>query len=372
MRFILLSWRSSHQFTLVGIAVLLWIALSGMASAAQREDSACQGCHTTEGLSTLLPSGEVLALTVDVEEIRTSLHGAMKCTECHTNIQGYPHPKITAYDRRGFQMERYRQCQTCHPDQYKQALDSNHARVLAAGNRDAAICVDCHSSHAVTKPNEPRQKISAKCGMCHRVTYAQYLKSAHGRALLEIGNSDVPVCTDCHGAHRQEDPTTMAFRLKSPKICARCHRNAAMMRKYNISPDVFDTYVADFHGLTVTLFEKEHSGQQTNEAVCTDCHGIHDIQKASDANSTVVKKNLLTTCRRCHPDATANFPDSWVGHFAPTRDRFPLVYYVNLFYRILIPFTIGGMVLFVIIDAGGRIIRRFRKDRVSGTEGPKA
>jgi predicted CXXCH cytochrome family protein len=372
MRFVLISRWSFRWFNKACIAGLMVITLDGVANAARREDAACIGCHTTQGLSTRLPSGEPLPLTVDVEAFESSVHTALRCTNCHTNIQRYPHPKITAYDHRGFQMERYQQCQTCHPDQYRQALDSNHARILAAGNRNGAICVDCHSSHAVTRPNQPRQKISTNCGKCHRVTYAQYLTSAHGKALLEVSNPDVPVCTDCHGAHRQDDPTTMAFRLKSPQICARCHRNRVMMRKYNLSPDVFDTYVADFHGLTVTLFEKEHTGQQTNEAVCTDCHGVHDIRRASDANSKVVKENLLATCRRCHPNAAVSFPDSWVGHFPPTRNRFPLVYYVNLFYRILIPVTIGGMLLFVMIDAGGRIIRRFRKDRTGRTEDSKA
>ena len=372
MRFVLTSRRSFRWFHLACLNGLLGIALTGSAIAAGSEDAACIGCHTTEGLGTKLRSGELLPLTVDVKAFKASVHAALRCTDCHTNIREYPHPKITAYDHRGFQIERYQQCQICHPDQYKLALDSNHARILAAGNRNGAICVDCHDSHAVGKPKEPRQKISTSCGKCHQVTYAQYLTSAHGRALLEISNPDVPVCTDCHGAHRQDDPTTMAFRLKSPKTCAGCHSNAAMMRKYNISSDVFDTYVADFHGLTVTLFEKEHLGQQTNEAVCTDCHGIHDMQKASGANAAVIKENLLATCRRCHPDATANFPDSWVGHFAPSRDRFPLVYYVNLFYRILIPVTIGGMVLFVMLDAGGRVVRRLRRSRVSGTEGPKA
>jgi hypothetical protein len=136
-----------------------------------------------------------------------------------------------------------------------------------------------------------------------------------------------------------------------------------MMRKYNITPNVFNTYVADFHGLTVTLFKKQQPDQRINTAVCTDCHGIHDMQEVTAANSSVVKENLLTTCRKCHPDATASFPDSWVGHFLPSRDRYPLVYYVTLFYRYLIPITIGGMILFVLIDAGGRIVRRTRKNR---------
>ena len=57
------------------------------------------------------------------------------------------------------------------------------------------------------------------------------------------------------------------------------------MQKYGISTEVFNTYVADFHGTTVTLFERQHPDQPTNKAVCTDCHGVHDIQ-ARDATRT--------------------------------------------------------------------------------------
>ena len=128
----------------------------------------------------------------------------------------------------------------------------------------------------------------------------------------------MPVCTDCHGSHSQDDPTTAAFRLKSPDVCGKCHADAALMKKYGISTDVFNTYVADFHGTTVTLFEKQHPDQTTNKAVCTDCHGVHDIMSVTAADATVVKENLLTTCRRCHPDATANFPGQ-LGRPFPTQ-----------------------------------------------------
>jgi hypothetical protein len=133
------------------------------------------------------------------------------------------------------------------------------------------------------------------------------------------------------------------------------------MRKYGITSEVFNTYVADFHGLTATLFEKQHPDQRINTALCTDCHGVHDILKVTDANSSVIKQNLLGTCRKCHPQATLNFPDSWLGHYPPTKDRHALVYWVNVFYRFLIPIAVGGMILFVLIDAGSRMIRRFRK-----------
>ena len=350
-------------FIALGFACLLLAAFAADASAAQGDNSTCLGCHSSPGLNIKLPNGDVLPLTMDPTIYNASVHGAagLQCTACHTNITGYPHPKVTAKDRRDFQMERYQQCQSCHADQYKASLDSNHARALAAGNRQAAICTDCHGAHDIQKPNQPRQKISASCQKCHSTIYEKYTASVHGAALMDTSNPDVPVCTDCHGAHSQDDPTTAAFRLKSPDICGKCHGNAALMEKYSISTDVFNTYVADFHGTTVTLFEKQHPDQPTNKAVCTDCHGVHDIAKVTDTDASVVKANLLVTCQRCHPDATPNFPDSWVGHFQPNRDRFPIVYYVNLFYKFLIPAVIGAMALFVLVDAIHRIIRRFQR-----------
>jgi hypothetical protein len=182
----------------------------------------------------------------------------------------------------------------------------------------------------------------------------------HGAALLGEDNPDVPICTDCHGVHDIGDPTTVAFRLKSPQMCGDCHADSAMMQKYGISTDVFDTYVADFHGTTVELFEKQHPDQETNKAVCYDCHGVHNILPTTDEHSQVIKQNLLTTCQKCHPDATDNFPDSWTSHFKPSLENNTLVYLVDLFYAILIPFTVGAMVLFIGTDVFRRVWNRIR------------
>jgi hypothetical protein len=133
------------------------------------------------------------------------------------------------------------------------------------------------------------------------------------------------------------------------------------MAKYGISTNVLNTYVADFHGTTVTLFEKQSPDQPTNKAVCYDCHGIHNIKVVTDPEATVVKENLLMTCRQCHPDATANFPASWVGHYRAGPTRHPLVYYVQLFYRIFIPGLIGFFVVFIALDMGRRVAGRAQR-----------
>lgn len=80
--------------------------------------------------------------------------------------------------------------------------------------------------------------------------------------------------------------------------------------------------------------------------------------KVDDPESRVIKNNLLTTCQKCHPDADENFPSSWLSHYKPSPENNPAVFYVDLFYKILIPGVIGGMVLFVASDGIRRLIER--------------
>jgi predicted CXXCH cytochrome family protein len=357
--------RLTRVHVLIALVLVgLWLIASPSHTNAQSPDNtSCLACHSKSGQTATLSGGEVLPVSVDPAVYGASIHGqkGVQCVSCHPNITGFPHPKVTAADRRGYQLEMYTVCKSCHQDQFQQTLDSNHARALLAGNTNAAVCTDCHGAHDVSDPKQPRAKMSQVCANCHSAIYGQYAKSVHGTALTENSNPDVAVCTDCHGVHQQADPTTAAFRLNSPEVCGGCHANQTLMRKYNISTDVFNTYVSDFHGTTVMLFDKQSPNQPSNKAVCTDCHGVHDIKPVNDQTATVVKQNLLKTCQKCHPDASANFPDSWVGHFPPSPTVYPLVYYVGLFYKVIIPAVIGGMLLFVLLDGFRRILDRVQR-----------
>ncbi len=331
---------------------------------AQAENQLCLSCHSNKDLSVKLPSGEMLSLYTDVDAFNKSVHGkqGQRCTACHTNISGYPHPPIAAKDVRDFSLQMYTLCRQCHNEEYKRTLDSAHATELAAGNRNAPVCTDCHTAHYASKPNEPRAHISHTCQKCHSTIYDQYKESVHGAALLAESNPDVPTCEECHGVHNIGDPRTNAFRLKSPEICAKCHTDKTRMKRYNISTNVMNSYVADFHGTTVELFEKQSPNAPTNKAVCYDCHGIHNIKSIKDPKSTVYKENLLKTCQQCHPDATINFPASWLSHYDASPEKYPMMYYINLFYAILIPATIGAMIAFIALDISRRVLNRFQKN----------
>lgn len=320
-------------------------------SNAPSPENNCLSCHGQHDLKMALPSGEILPLYIDAKAFTASIHGnKLLCTDCHTSISGYPHPKREISSRREYSIAQYELCRKCHFDNYTKTLDSIHYKVLSSGGLKAPLCTDCHGAHYVTLPSQPRAKISRTCAKCHQEIYQKYAASVHGRALIEEDNHDVPVCTDCHTAHTIADPRTAAFRLRSVELCSSCHSNKKLMQKYGISTNVVKSYLNDFHGREVALIGEQGKDIWPREAVCTDCHGVHDIQKVNNPDSPVIKANLLNTCRKCHPDATANFPGAWLSHYEPSINKAPLVFFARWFYRILIPFILAGLIVHILID----------------------
>lgn len=340
----------------------------------QIDNDACFFCHSREEFSVQLGSGETLRLTINPAAYEKSTHGSngVTCVTCHSDIESFPHPERTTETLREVKLKYYTSCQECHQEQFDMTLDSVHQRALAGGNNDAAVCADCHNPHTQQRLTNDsgelldyaRLHIPETCAQCHSVIYDTYKKSVHGSALTQAGNLDVPTCIDCHGVHNIQSPNTATFRNSTPFLCAQCHTNNALMHKYDLSTAVLDTYVADFHGTTVVLFEKSFPEQETNKPVCTDCHGVHDIVRADDPNKGLhTRENLLVRCQACHPDATANFPDSWMSHYIPSTEKYPIVYYVNLFYKFFIPAVLGPMIILVVMDFGRATINRFKKPK---------
>jgi predicted CXXCH cytochrome family protein len=343
--------------------VLLWVTLSLFSAPAwagiPAEQDDCLGCHGADPQMTMdLASGEKLGVYLDVAVFGKSVHGEMlRCNDCHTEKTGYPHDSKPFATRRDLAIAYYEGCKSCHFANYTKTLDGVHYAVMAKGNRKAAVCTDCHGSHDIQRAAEPRGSISRGCARCHGPVYAVYKASVHGRG-AEAGNPDVPVCTDCHRAHDIVDPRNGALAARTPEICGRCHTNQKMMEKYALSTQVVDTYLRDFHGMSATLQRDKKIDRKSFAAVCTDCHGVHDIQKSSDPSSHTIQANLVQTCRKCHGDATANFPKSWLSHYEPTPHKASLVWAVQLFYKLIIPFMVGGLVLQIALHLWRVVVNR--------------
>ena len=339
-------------------AALLMVPHDGTAQPPPVDNQTCLACHADPGLALKTTSGEDVSLQVQEGALAGSVHAKLACAECHTAMAEVPHPERTFTSRRALTLALDEQCRRCHFANYTKTLDSVHQQAVARGDNTAPVCVDCHGSHTVGKAATPRTRISATCAKCHEGVATAYSASVHGRALAQ-GNADVPVCTDCHRAHDAAGPRQQAWELRTPELCGSCHANEAVMKKYGLSTKVLSTYLSDFHGKTSAL--REHQGVTPTGGVvarCTDCHGVHDIEHVSDPKSPVIKANLVKTCRQCHADASANFPDAWLSHYEPSLHKAPLVYGVKVAYAVIIPFMIGGLGLQILLHLWRLMVNR--------------
>ena len=338
----------------------------------------CLMCHSNPDFKGSAQNGDLISLFVPSGEYQQSVHGqaGLECVACHISISQYPHHEqqqinclechdqnggkpnsfatirvqLLYPDKRSMILKINEACRTCHVKEFEVAGDSAHVKVLNSGNTEAPVCVDCHGGHEISDPANPRPKISHTCSKCHQSVYSSFRSSVHGAALEAESNPDVPTCINCHGVHSVRGPRDPHFRNDSIATCGGCHSNKALMAKYGISTAVFDTYLNDFHGRTVDLFRRQEASISSNKAVCFDCHGIHNIRRPEDPLSSVYPANLQHTCQQCHKDATIRFPQAWLSHYLPTWTDMPVLFSVNLFYRLLISLTIGSFVLYIVLD----------------------
>jgi predicted CXXCH cytochrome family protein len=362
--------RPDRIAPLVALGALAALAALGGAAAAAapppaepprvaEEVEACLGCHGDTTLRTTLPGGEELPLFIDQKVWARSVHGdKLGCLACHAGMSEVPHPAQPFKTRRDLTIASYEQCKRCHFANYTKTLDSVHYARLIQGDRRAPVCADCHTAHAITRPDVPRSRISQTCARCHQAIFTAYARSVHGRSLLDDENRDVPVCTHCHRSHNIHDPRVPGFRMTTLELCGSCHTNAQVMKKYGLSTRVLATYLADFHGMTVSVRRAAGATAPGPTALCVDCHGIHDIARTRAPDSPVMQANLVKVCRRCHPDATESFPAAWLSHYEPSWRKAPIVYAVTVFYWIFIPFVIGGLVLQILLHLWRVVVNR--------------
>lgn len=278
------------------------------------------------------------------------MHGKdVGCSDCHREIGGYPHRRVTYDDHRTFQVEAARTCNRCHYEDFQEVMDSIHFAQLQAGDPKAPTCVDCHGGHAIAPASTPRTAISARCGQCHEEIHKTYAASVHGAQLAE-GNFDVPVCTDCHGTHAIRDPTAAEFHVGEHEICAKCHADPKRMAKYGLSTDVLATYLDDFHGTSNRLYDTVGTTAGRPVATCSDCHGVHDIQALDKNAPDLALTQVQTMCRRCHDQANTAFAAAWMRHQKADLGTAPAVWAITWAYRIMIPAIMVALLLHIALD----------------------
>ncbi len=200
------------------------------AQPAKLDNATCLGCHGTPGFSAKGADGQAHSLFVQADQFAGSVHSSLPCTTCHVEITEVPHknaPPKPAEMRRQIPTL----CGNCHTQALAAYESSIHGKqVMSGGNLYAAVCTDCHTAHAVARPQSAgaRLAITKACGNCHAGAMASYTETYHGK-ILALGYSNVATCADCHKGHAilpASDPASSVSMANRLGTCRNCHQDA--------------------------------------------------------------------------------------------------------------------------------------------------
>jgi hypothetical protein len=206
-------------------------------------------------------------------------------------------------------------CLACHGDS-TMTTEVNGKQVSLSVNADGFknsihgtmfTCVDCHSD-VKTSPHETTPaKVS--CAQCHADQQAAYDRSYHAKA-IKAGDVQAATCVNCHGSPHEllpaSDPKSRVNHANIPATCGACHGQKFVMAASGHSAQVFVSYEESVHGKAVAAGSEK-------AAVCTDCHGSHEIRAASDPKSPIFKFNVPAICAKCHDNVEEQFAQSIHG-----------------------------------------------------------
>lgn len=379
--------RPSHSKIATVAALLIWLS-TGPSFAAAPTNTAekftsadCLDCHTDPTTCRVVNGQKIPLAVFPTNGFAQSVHSQLDCVDCHDGIKELVHDaNVPPPD-----------CASCHEKEAKDYATSIHGMSHAMGASGAAQCWDCHGSHEMLPVNDVRSPVykmnlPATCAKCHSNTNltqeyqiqipqaaSEYMDGIHGTALLKMGlivapscddchgvhnikravdrdspinhanvartcgkchvgiediynksihgqllaagDQRAPVCTDCHSAHEIVNPTINNFKAVSDERCGRCHE------------DRLEGYRDTYHGKAMAL-GRPNSAPEV--AACYDCHGFHDILPPSNPASHLSATNILVTCQKCHPGATAKFTE-YRPHANPLdKKNYPLFHVVFL------------------------------------------
>ena len=215
---------------------------------------------------------------------------------------------------RAEQKPKDKDCLACHSDSTlttevngKQvSLFVDESKMKHSIHGDLFACVDCHKDVKGLVHETTPKKVT--CAECHAEAQQAYTHSLHAKAYKAGGPG--ANCQDCHGGAHEilaaADAKSSVNHANIPATCGRCHGQKFLMESNGQSAQPFISYQESVHGRAV---EKG----STQAAVCTDCHGTHQILPANDTKSPIYKFNVPATCGKCHTAVENTFMQSIHG-----------------------------------------------------------
>ena len=135
---------NGFAIAVVGATVAFLAAAIPPALAEDKAPSAsdqCLACHGSAGMEKTLGDGHTLQLQVPADMFGKSVHSAIGCTGCHSDVDLAAHPPADKVipNARGFSIAMTQVCRGCHADKFDQWQTSIHAALILANNPSAPL-----------------------------------------------------------------------------------------------------------------------------------------------------------------------------------------------------------------------------------------
>lgn len=235
--------KRSRIYVFAGVVKVIAVAALSLTinPALAQENGDCFGCHSDKSLSGTR-RGKTISVFVDEKKFAASVHGSLTCVSCHTDLSGKELP---------------------------------HADDVAPVN----------------------------CGTCHEQEQKLHTASLHGQAIAR-GDVLAPRCKDCHGVHDifpAKDSRSSVSALQVPFLCGKCHREGSPVQlQRTIHQDrILENFSESIHGIGLL---KKGLIVAPN---CATCHTAHSILPHTDPKSSIARKNIASTCTKCHAQIEA-------------------------------------------------------------------
>jgi hypothetical protein len=278
--------------------IFILIGLSSLAFAVDEEN--CLLCHKYSGLGRIDKTGKKHLYYINEVLYNQSVHGRIRCGECHKDIEEFPHGQIKKVD-----------CATvCHLTEPSSNKPFSHAPMIEKYGL---------SVHGTMEQGKVKKHVEdlPTCTYCHENTIYHEDDDLYHRG-GEIIREVMDRCLGCHANKAWTDTFFHHFierlhqRRSSQRmvaLCTSCHDNEERMSRHGLK--TVGTFRDTFHWQAIKFGDP-------NAPNCITCHApvgylAHDIMPKDDIRSAIYKKNLVRTCSNqgggqlCHPNATPRF-----------------------------------------------------------------
>ena len=335
----------------------------------------CLFCHRYPSMGRYDKSGNKRVFYINDQMFANSVHGNLRCKNCHVDVDKIPHTDVKRVD-----------CSIkCHIKEPSTNKEFSHMNMV---NKYRESVHGEGTGENQKKFPEDRPT----CKHCHDNRIYNALGGMWGKSEA-LSNETLGRCLGCHTKEGWADKLYLHFthRMRRRrqqeeivKLCTWCHEDEEKMARHGL--ESIDTFKDTFHWVLVKYGVE-------NAPDCVSCHvpvgySTHEIRPRNDPISPLNISNRVKTCSNqggiqdCHPGAVPGFAEGRVHAYGTksqiiggkgttgSKDKleplllarareditkkeafhYKILTLIKLFYKVLIAGAIGFMSLHQLLD----------------------